>query len=152
MEVWPDETLTPAASDIACRTAARSVSSLWLPQSHEKNNIPLVLMRKSQLSSASCFFLNLSRNKFTSKWMSLLFRCLLCSWAGVTTKNRGVTAKLVMLAERGRRHGCCHYLLPCNFPTSCLLDKNRKKANCWILPLWLWCCGLVGWWRTSVRI
>lgn len=94
------------------------------------------------------FLLNLSRIKFISKWMSLLFTCLLCSWTGVTTENRGVTAKLVMLAGWGRRHGCYHYLLPCNFPTSCFLDRNRKKPNCWILPLRLWCRGLVGWWRT----
>lgn len=46
----------------------------------------------------------------------------------LVTENRGVTAKLVMLAEWGRWHGCCHYMLPCNFPTSCFLDTNRKSV------------------------
>lgn len=46
------------------------------------------------------------------------------------TESRGATAKLVMLAELGRWQGCCHYMLPCNFPTGCFFDKNRKRPNC----------------------
>lgn len=45
----------------------------------------------------------------------------------LVTENRGVTARLVMLAEWGRWHGCRHFMLPCNFPTSCFFDKNRKS-------------------------
>lgn len=61
----------------------------------------------------------------------------------LVTENRGLTAKLVMLAEWGRWHGCCHYMLPCNFPTSCFLDTNRKKRYCLILSPWLLCHDLV---------